>query len=637
MGSGALKRFWIQISVFGIALSILAAYYVHLRIQWIENEILYRAQIARMLALIKYEPDECAKLLEAYEKGSLPLDLSKESWYDKYAAVAIKEGWMNTSEELTFNPGDVFTYKDLKVIMDAFYISEESLSFSMKFREADGMVSRNQWYEVFRLIIVNEKEIQKNTYIIYDTSATSGELEPWQVLTDQGEKYTEGLAMDAFVGHRIDVYTKGEHILGIVEVLEEIDRNENKIKNENIRVLLHETEGDYEHEAIRLTSDEVFYVMNGESVWKYSPSMEIEFDKNDSIFENGEVRIKTDHSNGKIVLQSLERAYGTPSYDGEIILQKEEEGIIIINDIALEDYVAGVLPSEMPVSYGMEALKAQAVCIRTYAKRALASGFKNYPAHVDDTVSTQVYNNQVACEESIQAVVETEGIVLKNKNGYTPTYFFSTSCGHTSLAEDVWYDGREQEKGEDSGVFLTDENVELNLSDEEQFRAFISMENTTNYFEEELPWFRWQVFISDETIEENTKAKTETDIGNLIEVQILERASSGLIKSVLIRGDKDEAIVYGELCIREIFSPEGAELRNHTGTVITDWKRLPSGYFYMDALIELEECKGYLLHGGGYGHGCGLSQNGAMKMAETGMTYEEILKYFFADSEIIKE
>ena len=47
--------------------------------------------------------------------------------------------------------------------------------------------------------------------------------------------------------------------------------------------------------------------------------------------------------------------------------------------------------------------------------------------------------------------------------------------------------------------------------------------------------------------------------------------------------------------------------------------------------------EGYLIHGGGYGHGCGLSQNGAMKMAEMGKSYDEILAYFFSDSNIVKE
>ena len=54
----------------------------------------------------------------------------------------------------------------------------------------------------------------------------------------------------------------------------------------------------------------------------------------------------------------------------------------------------------------------------------------------------------------------------------------------------------------------------------------------------------------------------------------------------------------------------------------------------MEPVIEENRCLGYLIRGGGYGHGSGMSQNGAMKMAEMGKNYEEILKYFFPDSEL---
>lgn len=633
-----MKKFWIQISIFGIALSILAAYYVFLRMQWIENEVLYRAQIARMLSLIKYEPDACEKRLESAENMELPADVSKDSWYRKYVSIVMDEGWMKPSEDHLFHPGDVFSYGDLKEIMQSFYITEEPLSFSAKYREDDGMVQKKQWHEIFDLIVVNEQRVQKHTYFIYDTSGTSSNLGPWQVKTDQGIKNAEGLVMDKYIGQCVRVYTVGDHILDVIDVVEgNMNQPESNNEPERIRVILHENEGGYEHQSVSLTSDQIFYVMNDDSVWKYDPGIPVEFDKDDSIFDKGEVRIKTENSDGKLNILSLERSCGTPSYDGEIILQRGKEKIIIINEVNLESYVAGVLPGEMPVTYDAEALKAQAVCIRTYAKRCLGSQFRDYPAHVDDTVSTQVYNNQLACKESIQAAMETEGIVLKNQEGYTPTYFFSTSCGHTSSAEDIWFDETNNEIKGTRTVFLAKEPMNFNLADENQFREFIDLVNYVDYFEYDLPWFRWQVFISDETIEKEIQEQTGTDIGNLCDVQILERAQSGVIKSLLIEGDEGEETIYGEFSIREIFSPEGVELRSHTGTVVTDWKLLPSGYFYMDMLLESDQCEGYLIHGGGYGHGCGMSQNGAMKMAEMGKSYDEILAYFFSDSNIVKE
>ena len=334
---------------------------------------------------------------------------------------------------------------------------------------------------------------------------------------------------------------------------------------------------------------------------------------------------------------SLERSCGAPSYHGSICLEDNGDSLLLINEVNLEDYVAGVIPGEMPVSYGEEALKVQAVCARTFAMRALGTTFRDYPANLDDTVSSQVYNNQEECEESIQAASETRGQVLQSPEGLTATYFFSTSCGHTSDAKDVWYSGGSTDDEEAVSVFLSDDSVGLNLMQEEDFRRFINMEDGAAYFEQDLPWFRWQTFISSEDIRSSVLNICQTDIGELRSITVLERAESGLLKAIQLDGSLDTCTVYGEYKIRQVFSPANAELIPQSGETVTGWTLLPSAYCYMDAVIENGVCEGYLIHGGGYGHGCGMSQNGAMKMAEMGKSYAEILKYFFPGSELITE
>ena len=252
-------------------------------------------------------------------------------------------------------------------------------------------------------------------------------------------------------------------------------------------------------------------------------------------------------------------------------------------------------------------------------------------------MSSQVYNNQEECEESIQAASETRGQVLQNPEGLTATYFFSTSCGHTSDAKDVWYSGGGTDDEEAVSVFLSDDSVGLNLMQEEDFRRFINMEDGAAYFEQDLPWFRWQTFISSEDIRSSVLNICQTDIGELRSIAVLERAESGLLKAIQLDGSLDTCTVYGEYKIRQVFSPVNAELVPQSGETVTGWTLLPSAYCYMDAVIENDVCEGYLIHGGGYGHGCGMSQNGAMKMAEMGKSYAEILKYFFPDSELVSE
>ena len=66
-------------------------------------------------------------------------------------------------------------------------------------------------------------------------------------------------------------------------------------------------------------------------------------------------------------MESIERGQGTPVYPGHMEITKEEEGLLLLNEVDLEEYLKRVVPSEMPQSYELEALKAQAICARTYA------------------------------------------------------------------------------------------------------------------------------------------------------------------------------------------------------------------------------------------------------------------------------
>lgn len=752
-----MRRYLIHIGIFSAALTVLLIYFMNIHRQWTSNEMMNRAQIARMLALMRYDRETC----ETQKKSGdgLPEDIAGEEWYAKYAAVVLNEGWMNLREDGKFHPGDTFTYGDLKYIMEQFHLSEDLLSFSLKYRQGDGMVPRTQWCEVYQLLSAESSRVQREKLSIHGTPSNISALGAWQTLTSRGLYSAEGLAMDIYMDYSLEVYTAGDEILCVAGKADDMCRIENvwiesgegdeiqiffdgyersiklegklnqklepnmadltftegrltgvdyktsRLKaaltgieeraavlkdygtvpisenlvvyqiypspkviskdelatdgtvyefvlkgneicgiiyqdyaEETIRVLLHGTGQVYEQSSVTVTSSEPFLVMGNDEVKRYEAGTEVTFSQGESIFEGGgEVAIKAENERGKIQVLSLERSSGAPSYHGEIQIQEAAGGLLVINQVNMEDYVAGVIPGEMPVSYGQEALKVQAVCARTFGRRALGTTFRDYPANLDDTVSSQVYNNQEECEESIQAAFETRGQVLQNPEGLTATYFFSTSCGHTSDAKDVWYSGSGTDDEKAVSVFLSDDSVTLNLMQEEDFRRFINMEDGADYFEQELPWFRWQVFVSAEDIRNSVLNVCQTDIGELTSVTVLERAESGLLKAIRLDGGLDTCTVYGEYKIRQIFSPVNAELIPQSGEAVTGWEMLPSAYCYMDAVVENNRCEGVLIHGGGYGHGCGMSQNGAMKMAEMGKTYDEILKYFFPDSELITE
>lgn len=91
----------------------------------------------------------------------------------------------------------------------------------------------------------------------------------------------------------------------------------------------------------------------------------------------------------------------------------------------IEDYLTRVVPSEMPSSYEVEALKAQAVCARTYAYRQIqANAYSQYGAHVDDSTNYQVYNNIDSNERTNLAIKETDGEMVFYGDTPAETYYF---------------------------------------------------------------------------------------------------------------------------------------------------------------------------------------------------------------------
>ena len=97
----------------------------------------------------------------------------------------------------------------------------------------------------------------------------------------------------------------------------------------------------------------------------------IEILPDDERLAEGRIVLEPQSVKNGIAAESIERAQGTPSYYGTLEIRKEPEGLLLINELDIEDYLTRVVPSEMPSYYEKEALKAQAVCARTYAYRQI--------------------------------------------------------------------------------------------------------------------------------------------------------------------------------------------------------------------------------------------------------------------------
>lgn len=461
---------------------------------------------------------------------------------------------------------------------------------------------------------------------------------------------------------------------------------------ETIRVLIQNS--DYQgiyHKEVKLSCDtewELHYGLDGELTEKHAGGEELLLDENSAWFtECARIVLSPAEDGGKISLLSVNRSQGTPAYRGSMEIRKTGQGFVVINELPVEEYLYGVVPSEMPVSYPMEALKAQAICARTYVYAHLESpGYGEYGAHVDDSTGYQVYNNTAEKEEAIQAVQETKGEVVRLNGELVDTYYYSTSCGF-GADERVWNPGEEKKVSYLTAVSISETAMQQDQNSAEipgteyftaqdmcrgdYFHEFLHNPPETD-FERQEPWYRWSITVEsldteslrkvlkerqeaepDRILVEKNGDKTEPvgsnagntdsnaeaageweDIGRITDIRIGKRGDGGIAESLVIKGEKKTVTVLSQYNIRAVLCASGVTAVRQDGSKVELKMLLPSAFFEIESVKEGENMIGYKLYGGGYGHGAGMSQNAARHMAEKGYTTADILLFFYRDCKI---
>jgi len=375
-------------------------------------------------------------------------------------------------------------------------------------------------------------------------------------------------------------------------------------------------------------------------------------------FENSDKILITPLNSGAVTtFLSINRALGNPAYSGCFEVQKCDPGLVLINELPIEEYLRGVVPSEMPASYPQEALKAQSICARTYALNAFYHpAYPDYGAHLDDSVSSQVYNNSKESEAVNEAISATFGVSLYYGNAPALTYYYSTSCGYGAGAG-VW-------SGDpaDDLPYLTPKHIAnvfsdldkqiSHLSDSSELSAMLSGINE-NDFDYQESWYRWQAtvpVVEPQKILQKVKDRYEKTSGAIASydssgkesvvwpktityiksITVNSRTKTGAATSVIITHNKGKIIITGEYNIRYCLCAESIQLVNQDGGVVWPGQLLPSSFF---VILPVNDASGrlvsYSLMGGGYGHGVGMSQNAAKNMANAGYSCEEILDFFY--------
>jgi stage II sporulation protein D len=265
---------------------------------------------------------------------------------------------------------------------------------------------------------------------------------------------------------------------------------------------------------------------------------------------------------------------GFSDYRGVIEIWRGQNGLYLVNEIPLEDYVEGVVKAETADDWAPEALKAQAVIVRTYVlKQIMRNVGKKY--HVTSTVLHQVYKGLNSDPDVTQAVRNTKGEVLTYKGAPIMAFYHSTGGGKTELPEEVFGS---------SFSYLGSVEADGRLS----------------------PLSVWARKIPLKDIAD------ETGVANLKDIKIASHTATGRADAIKLVSNPNEVEI------------SAAEFRKILG-----WRRLPSTNF----TVEVEGDYA-MFEGSGYGHGVGLCQWTALEMAREGLTYEEILSYFYPTTKL---
>lgn len=323
-------------------------------------------------------------------------------------------------------------------------------------------------------------------------------------------------------------------------------------------------------------------------------------------FSGSSVKLLPENPENRLKVLSLTRGQGNPAYRGSLTVYEDENGLRMVNELPLEQYLCAVVPSEMPSSYPKEALKAQAVCARTYAVVQMqAQKRKDLGAQVDDSVSFQVYGNSQEAESSNEAVKATEGKILLNQGMPITAYYFSTSHGKTSTDE-VW----------------------------EASAPSAYLKSVACTYDASEPWFQWQTEISMEKLLENAK-NMYGEISKVQGLEIKETGEGDAVLNLALQTDQGMREIRSEYDIRSLLAPSGNPVIRQDGSSVKGGTLLPSAYFTLEESRGGDgNLQGYKIVGGGYGHGVGMSQNGAKGMAQAGKSYQEILSYFYQEVEL---
>lgn len=429
------------------------------------------------------------------------------------------------------------------------------------------------------------------------------------------------------------------------------------------------------HDKLQLTS------LSPTQIYSVREALNLSLAENSTIdIENrdGKIFLKiTDVSGNSVTKEVSERLYingesltfnsitrGIPSfipnYSGILEITVSSKGLLVINELNLEDYLKKVVPSEMPALSAAEALKCQAIAARTYAiSDMLQNRFASLGFYVDDSTQSQVYNNVQPHQRTTEAIASTKGLIMSYNGEPIDAKYYSTSAGTGVNYKDIWFNS--DGSSEDRPYFTTKSYIASRTSlptTEEDWLNFYK-DKSLQAVDSNSPYFRWQTEFSRDAltnslnkslrsiyerrrdflnIKQGNKVTQELpELKNIMDVKVLQRSEGGNIIKMAFYFENATVEVSGDYNVRSAircsqeFAGTQITIVRHKSTPLNNMNFLPSSFFSVEKVGD-----NFLIYGGGYGHGVGMSQYGAMELGKQGMDYRSIINTFYKDVNLDK-
>jgi SpoIID/LytB domain protein len=303
------------------------------------------------------------------------------------------------------------------------------------------------------------------------------------------------------------------------------------------------------------------------------------------------------------------------TYRGELELAIDRNGrLAVVNLVQLESLLSGLVPSEIFARAHPEALKAQAVTARGEVLAKIGLKHLADPYLLCSEQHCAVYKGRSGeAATTNAAVTDTRGEALFSPQGHLVDSVYSAVCGgHTENNEYVW-----------GGLPDPSLRGKPDLIGEEHP---ISPENLAAFLSASLPAacrlstfaqpgkFRWEKRISAAELNNRVSA---LGVGAVQAISVTERGVSGRAQTLTLSGDRGATQVRGELEIRRLFG------------------MLNSSMFLVEPTRAADgSVQEWVFRGGGWGHGVGMCQTGAVGRAEAGQDYRTILRHYFNGAEV---